>query len=134
MVCIYCEGTTQVTNSRHQKRPNQVWRRRHCATCGATFSTHEAAAYEDAWRVQSETGQLMPFHKNKLFLSLYKACEHRKQAVTDATALTDTVVGLLRNQTNGGLLPTASIVTAAYSVLKNFDTAAAVHYQAFHPA
>jgi len=73
MVCIYCSGDTQVINSRLQKRPNQVWRRRKCLECGATFTTHELAAYEGSWRVKSSSAGLQPFNKNKLFLSLYKS-------------------------------------------------------------
>lgn len=133
MVCIYCGGDTQVVNSRHQKRLNQVWRRRHCLSCEATFSTHELTAYNDVWRVKTEKGHLVPFHRNKLFLSLYKACEHRKHAIEDTTALVDTVLALLRTQTDKGLLEPTNIVITVQEVLNNFDKAAAVHYQAFHP-
>jgi transcriptional regulator NrdR family protein len=75
---------------------------------------------------------LTPFLKDRLFLSLHKSCEHRKQSIEDASALTDTVVSLLRSQAAKGLLETTNIAITAYEVLKNFDKAAAVHYQAFH--
>jgi len=134
MVCIYCGGETQVINSRHQKRLNQVWRRRKCLECLAVYSTHEVASYGDAWRVKTENGSLVPFLPNKLLLSLHKSLEHRKHSIEDATALTATVIGLLHRQTPQGLLEPENITLTAYEVLKNFDKAAAVHYAAFHPS
>lgn len=132
MICPYCEGKTEVTNSRHQKRLNQVWRRRHCTDCGATFSTNELAAYETVWRVKAADSSLVPFHKQKLFIELYKACEHRPNALDDATALTDTIITKLRTITDNGLVPSLDIARTCHAVLSNFDTAAAVYYAARH--
>jgi len=97
------------------------------------FSTHERASYEDGWRVEAANGSLTPFLKNKLFLSLHTSCAHRTQAIEDATALTNTVISLLRTQNSQGLIEANSIVLTIQEVLNNFDKAAAVHYQAFHP-
>lgn len=130
MVCPYCAGKTEVVNSRHQKRLNQVWRRRHCLSCGATYSTHEQAAYDSVWRVQTSDASLVPFNKQKLFVELYKACEHRTTALDDAIALTDTVLSRLRSHTTSGLLESKDIAITSHTVLKNFDTAAAVYYAA----
>lgn len=132
MVCTYCGGKTEVTNSRHQKRVNQVWRRRHCLNCGATFSTHEQTAYDSVWRVQSDDSALVPFNRQKLFIELYKACEHRPNALEDATALCDTIVGLLRKHANNGLLENNDIAVTSHEVLRHFDKAAAVYYEARH--
>jgi transcriptional regulator NrdR family protein len=132
MICVYCGGKTEVTNSRLQKRANHVWRRRHCLDCGATVSTIEQTAYESVWRVQIKDASLQPFHKQKLFIELYKACEHRPKALEDATALTDTIVGLLRKHANHGLLESSDIALTSHEVLRHFDTAAAVYYEARH--
>jgi transcriptional regulator NrdR family protein len=132
MVCTYCGGKTEVTNSRHQKRVNQVWRRRHCLNCGATFSTHELTAYDSVWRVQTDETSLTPFNRQKLFVALYMACEHRPTALDDATALTTTVISLLQKHANHGLLENTDIALTSYEVLKNFDKAAAVYYEARH--
>jgi len=132
MVCMYCDSKTDVINSRPQKRLNHVWRRRHCPNCGATFSSIERPAYDTVWRVKTPQGNLTPFQQNKLFLSLYKALEHREQAIEDAAALMDTIVSQLRTQTASALLEVNVITQTAYKVLKNFDNAAAVHYHAFH--
>jgi transcriptional repressor NrdR len=132
MVCIYCGGDTQVINSRLQKRQNQTWRRRKCLDCLAVFSTHETASFEDSWRVKTEEGSLKPFWRDKLLLSIHKSCEHRPDSIEAASSLTGTVLSLLRQQTDKGLLEATNIALTAYEVLKNFDKVAAVHYQAFH--
>lgn len=133
MVCIYCGQNTQVINSRLQKRANQIWRRRKCLKCGAVFSTHEHAVYEAAWRVKTSRSSLEPFVREKLFLSLYKSCSHRKTATYDAVALTDTVISGLGKQIRNGVIESETIAHEAMSILKRFDTPAAVHYKAFHP-
>ncbi|HET6924718.1 MAG TPA: hypothetical protein VFH39_02735 [Candidatus Saccharimonadales bacterium] len=132
MVCIYCGSGTQVINSRLQKRVNQVWRRRKCVACGAVFSTHEAAAYDGAWRVKDVRGKLVPFSRNKLLVSLYKSLEHRQQPLADAEGLLDTIMGKLIKTAQNGLLDRKDIIKAASGVLKRFDTPASVHYAAFH--
>jgi transcriptional repressor NrdR len=131
MVCVYCGGRTGVVNSRPQKKNNQVWRRRHCQACGATFSTQEAAQYDLAWRVRNDKA-LEPFSSLKLFMSLYKSCEHRKTALSDAQGLTDTVIRKLPALMLDGVMSSRDITQVAQVALHRFDTAASVHYQAFH--
>lgn len=133
MVCIYCSNATQVVNSRLQRRPNQVWRRRKCLECGTVFSTHELAAYDAAWRVKSTHGKLVPFKRNKLFISLHKSLEHRATAIDDASALSDTIIGTLLKGAQNGVIEPAQITAVTYDVLARFDKAAAVSYKAFHP-
>ncbi len=131
MVCIYCGGQTGVVNSRAQKKNNQVWRRRRCETCKAVFSTQEAAQYNLAWRVRNGK-RLQPFSGLKLFMSLYKSCEHRKTALSDAEELTDTVINKLPALMRDGVISSQDITGAAQIALNRFDKAASSHYQAFH--
>lgn len=78
------------------------------------------------------TGQLSPFAKERLFLSIYKCCQHRKTAIEDATALTDTVVShILKGAVDGLVLP-KHIAEMCLATLQRFDTAAAVQYEAYH--
>jgi len=133
MVCIYCKGETHVTNSRLQKRTNQVWRRRQCNSCQAIFSSLEHVVYEGGLTVQSSTSHITPFQRDKLFLDIYDACRHRSNAISDATALTETVLSkLLALRTSQGLIPRDTLVKITDSVLKQFDRSAHVHYLAFH--
>ena len=131
MVCIYCGGPTDITNSRPQKRVNKVWRRRRCHNCDAVFTTIEAAGLTDSLLVRNK-GRLQPFSRDKLFLSIYNSCKHRKTAVNDATALTDTVLGRLPAILNEAAVERPLLITTIQEVLAHFDTAAAVHYAAFH--
>lgn len=78
-------------------------------------------------------GKLQPFLRDKLFLSLHKSCQHRPTALTDATALTATIIAQLRGSVHAGILDHRDIIAAALGTLSNFDKAAAVYYEAYHP-
>ena len=134
MVCVHCGHDTKVTNSRLQRRTNQVWRRRRCLSCGATFTTLEAADFGAVWLVEGLGGHLVPFSRDKLFLSLYDSCRHRPEAVDDATALSETVINKLVSQVKDASLTRRAIVTIAQTTLSRFDNLAGRHYQAFHKA
>lgn len=131
MVCIQCGAVTQVTNSRLQKRLNQVWRRRKCTACGLIFSTHEVVQYEQVWLVR--TGKaLTPFNRDKLLLSIYRSCQHRSDALSDASGLAETIITKLRGQTAAATLNSQVIAQTVQVALNRFDTAASTHYKAFH--
>jgi transcriptional regulator NrdR family protein len=132
MVCLHCSGKTSVTNSRPQQRSNQVWRRRQCRKCNAVFTTTETAQYGGAWAVRGKSGHLSPFSRDKLFLSLYKSCGHRKTALNDAGALADTVIKKLAGLVSGGKIESKAITQVVQVALNRFDKAASSHYQAFH--
>jgi transcriptional repressor NrdR len=109
-----------------------VWRRRQCLSCGAVFTTEETAHYPLSWLVKQRSGTLEPFQRDKLFVSVYNSCQHRKTALTDAGSLTDTIIGRLLSQSKGGMLDYQVILQTAQVTLARFDKAAAVHYQANH--
>ena len=75
---------------------------------------------------------LEAFSRDKLFLSLYKSCEHRKTALGDAKGLTDTIIGKLPAHIIGGAVSSRDIARVAQVALNRFDAAASVHYAAFH--
>ena len=130
MVCIHCGGNTRVTNSRAQKRQNQVWRRRQCEQCGTVFTTEEAVDYSGSIVVTSKNGHLQPFSRDKLFLSIYRSCQHRPTALNDAAGLTDTVIRKLRP--NQGAVDRQAIINTVQVALNRFDKVASTHYAAFH--
>ena len=133
MVCLYCCKDSQVINSRYQKRPNQVWRRRRCLNCSAVWSTLEISDYSLAVSVEGANNAFQPFDRDKLFLSIYESCKHRQTALKDATALTETVLSKLIPKLTHASLPREVIIIVVSTVLKNFDRPAAVHYAAYHP-
>lgn len=135
MVCIYCGSGTYVTNTRLQKRSNNVWRRRTCVKCGAVFSTGEQADYEKSWVVQyggSKSNSLAPFLRDKLFISIHKSVQHRPTALQDAIGLTDTVINHVAHEIRDGGLRSEIIALETFKTLQRFDKPAAISYQAFH--
>ncbi len=133
MNCLYCKAKTEVVNSRVQKRSNQVWRRRQCLSCRASFTTRETIDLSLGLSVKTNSGQILPFSRDKLFLDVYDSLKHRKTAKNDATALTETVLSKLYKHMSNGLVDTAVITDIASKTLKRFDRAAGVIYQANHP-
>lgn len=131
MVCIYCKLSTEVVNSRPQKRLNRVWRRRHCTHCGAVFSTIEDAERSTSLVVRSN-GRFQPFVRDTLFVSIYESCKHRKTAVTDAGALTDTILSRLPEILTAGAVEKVHLAALTLEVLQKFDALASSHYAAFH--
>ena len=131
MNCPYCGSKTQVTNSRLQKRANQVWRRRQCTQCTSVFTTLEAVDTAQALAVQNGK-RLEPFQRDKLLLDVYDSLRHRKTAVTDATALIDTIQKQLLPFVDQATLSIEAITEVTAVALERFDLIAATHYRAFY--
>lgn len=132
MVCVYCANQTRVANSRTQKRTRQTWRRRHCLTCGAIFTTLEAVDLSASIRVVSARQTYAPFLRDKLFLSITKSLGHRIDAAETASALTATCISKLLPQCSDATVSHHSIKTIVYETLSNFDKVAAISYAAYH--
>ena len=132
MVCYYCHSETQVTNSRYQKRANRVWRRRRCLQCGNIATTLESLDYASSLSFRGAEGRLEPFLRDKLFMSLYASLQHRQTALRDATSLTDTVLAKLHVCMHDGAIDRLMLITHIIAVLRRFDKASAVHFDAYH--
>lgn len=133
MVCLYCRQPTKVTNSRYRSNSLVVWRRRRCQSCQVVFTTTESAINDQNIKFLNKNGRLQPFSRDKLFISIFNSLKHRKNAVDEATALTDTVVIKLTAGFQNATLSGSEIITVVQAVLANFDQAAATHYSAYHP-
>lgn len=132
MNCVFCGGDTRVTNSRPQQRTNSVWRRRSCIDCSTIFTSTEVIDLSGSIVVKSATA-LASFSRDKLFISVYESLKHRKTALEDATALTDTIIQRILTAITGAEIQKSLITNTACQVLEAFDRSAAVQYQAFHP-
>lgn len=132
MVCIYCGNDTQVINSRVQKRLGTVWRRRKCTDCDAIFTTTEQADLAAGLRIRLLDGSLARFERDRLFVSIFKALGHRKDAVSAAGALTNTIVSKLVPKNRDAVLDQAAVIEETVTTLKRFDTVAATYYAAYH--
>jgi transcriptional regulator NrdR family protein len=74
-----------------------------------------------------------PFSRDKLFVSIYESCKHRIDAQTSATLLTDTIIRSLYPLFTNATIDKQTIIKIAAKTLNRFDTAAGVHYAAYHP-
>ena len=133
MVCIYCGGDTKVTNSRLQKRNNQVWRRRQCLACQSVFTTHEQIELQSALSV-IRNGRNETFEPGLLLNELVRALWHRKDVYTASEELLDLIVRNLLRLPQKPLFKTADISETAAVVLKRFDRRAYLRYLADHPS
>ncbi len=132
MVCIYCGGKTHVTNSRAQKRLGGTWRRRACESCKAVFTTLEAPDLTASLRVRLADGTLEPFERDKLLVSLVQSLGHRSDAVSAASALTDTITAQVLKTAQGAVLSRSSLIETALLCLNRFDAVSATYYAAYH--
>lgn len=130
MVCIYCGGETDVTNSRGQKRNNQVWRRRRCKRCGAVFTSHEAIDLSRALVVDS--GRPTPFLSDMLFTEVLLALQDRRDCYLAAREVTSTVIGELLKLPGLPRIDSKQISQATAKVLKRLDKRAYLRYMAEH--
>jgi transcriptional repressor NrdR len=132
MVCLYCSGPTRVSNSRAQHRTNSIWRRRVCLKCASIFTSTEHPDLPTSIMVLRPDNLLEPFNRDKLFLSIYKSCEHRPKAIEDATALTQIISTHLLASPTSGKLALNTITTTALTVLGRYDKTAATVYSAYY--
>lgn len=82
--------------------------------------------------VKSPAG-LAPFLRDKLFISIYDSLKHKKTALSDATALTDTITSKLLKRVNNGTIQKTDITSVVVEVLGRFDITAATYFTAYHP-
>lgn len=132
MVCFYCNQSSSVINSRPNKRSRQIWRRRRCDSCKRVWSTYETADYATVYVVKSSTGALTPLSRDKLFISIYKSCQHRPTATADASDLATTVMNHLPDIQIDGMIEASALKQIMSRTLQRFDSVAGIHYDAFH--
>lgn len=131
MVCPYCNHDTQVTNSRHQKRSNSVWRRRHCTNCAAVFTTHEKPDLTTLTTIRKRTGTFEPLSRDRLFISIYESCRHRPNALNEATALCETILSNIIMLQKDGQIEASALEQVTGDILERFDAVAGTYYRAY---
>lgn len=131
MNCPYCKSDSKVSNSRPTAKGTQIWRRRTCKSCGQIWTTQEVIDLTTSHQVTSQNNHSEPFSRDKLFLSIKDACAHRKSALADATALTDTVLSQVLRQ-NTTVLSEQQLIDITNSVITRFDKTASAVYRAKH--
>ena len=74
---------------------------------------------------------LEPFQRDVLFVSIKDSLAHRKTALDDATALTDTTIRRLLAKKQA-VIAAGDIVDTCVAVLESFDQTASAVYKAKH--
>ncbi len=133
MVCAYCNGPTEVSNSRRQRRANQIWRRRRCRRCGSTFTTHEAIDLSSSLFID-KNGAHKPFSADRLFTELLLALQDQPDAYLAAREASQTVIKRLLALPGRPFVPSTEVSRLASEVLKRLDKRAHLRYQAEHPS
>ena len=82
--------------------------------------------------VKTDSDTISPFMREKLLISINDSLGHREDHVSEAVALTDTVISKLQNKYKNSLISSVGIIETTQEVLKNFDNTAVVHYSAYH--
>jgi transcriptional repressor NrdR len=132
MFCINCfHPSTNVTNSRPNKKQPLVWRRRKCSSCGATFTTYERPSLADNTLVRLPNGKEEAFNLGKLIISISKAFAHLpEEASYNSLWLAQTVENTLSSQRE--FITPEDIEATTHETLGRFDELAAVQYAAQH--
>ena len=133
MRCLYCGTDTEVTNSRLQRRSNNVWRRRQCKACRAIFTTHESIDLSSTLLV-AKNGRNEPFKNDLLFTELLLALQDRKNCYGDAREATHTIIQKLLKLPDKPLFDTSQISRVAGDVLAKLDRQAYLRYVSEHPS
>lgn len=76
--------------------------------------------------------QSKPFSRDELLLHIYDSLKHRKTAMNDATALTDTIIGRIVSKNSEAIITNAYLSDIVDDVLQNFDKVSSIHYQAYY--
>lgn len=131
MNCIYCDSETMVTNSRLQKRSNQIWRRRKCKTCGAIFTSHEAIDMSSSLIV--DYGALQePFVIDRLFTEILLALQDQKDLYVTAREITSTVLAELLKLPEKPIYQSSTISRVTAQILKRFNKQGWLRYVSEH--
>lgn len=133
MVCLYCGQSTKVINSRNKIMKSRVWRRRQCVICHAIYTTIEEPELSISLSVKNGSHGLMEgFVPEKLFISIYRSLKHRRDPISDAKHICETVTTKLIHEVTDGSIDKSVIKNISLVCLTRFDKLAAANYSAYH--
>lgn len=133
MICIYClHKKTQTANSRPHKSTTQVWRRRHCPSCGRTFTTYERPSLEDIKIIRNKQHTEV-FSIGELAASIYGSIAHLPQAGTHSYELARTVeLRLIQKYDITSPITIGAIAKETHSALTAYDATCGLQYGISH--
>ena len=129
---LFVLSTTKVVNSRFFKRQNVIWRRR-LSPDGAIFTTRERVDM-DALTIIKNSGDTQRYMPGKLYLSLFKACDHLPDAADTAWQLRITIEEKLLEQiTNDWEITSQQLAIISLETLNLFNKVAYLKYGSYQP-
>lgn len=132
MICIYClNKKTSTPNSRPHKKNSLVWRRRHCTSCGCTFTTYERPSLEDVTIFNNEQ-RPEHFSIGRLTVSIYRALSGEKAADTSYELAKTVETNLIRRYDLTTPITSSAIADETYSTLRRYDELSGLQYGARH--
>jgi transcriptional regulator NrdR family protein len=133
MKCIYCQQRgTAVTNSRAIAHDTIIWRRRHCDSCGKTFTTRETSVGDNLFVIK-RNGSRERFVYEKFFASIYAVIRTGKNSDSGDSAkmakeITHTVLEQVFKENRGKEVRTSKIIELSYKELRKISRSFAFAY------
>ena len=92
MRCPKCECVDdKVIDSRSAREEAAIRRRRECLKCGHRFTTYEEIEVVEKLKVAKRDGRTEDFSREKLLLSLQRACQKRPVSTEQLEAMADKI-------------------------------------------
>lgn len=132
MICIYClHNKTSTPNSRPHKKNSLVWRRRHCASCGRTFTTYERPSLEDV-TIYDHMHNPARFSIGRLIVSIYQVLSEKNAADASYELAKTVETNLIRRYDLTTPITSSAIADETYTTLKRYDELSGLQYGARH--
>lgn len=124
MNCPFCEGSSQVKDSRPTSEG--VRRRRECKECGRRFTTFEELAQPDL-RVVKADGSVEPFREEKIRRVLQRVCRDRPVREAQIRSLSRRLEAELTEEGRTGV-PSSELARRVLAALEPLDLMAAERF------
>ena len=109
------------------RRGGYTWRRHTCPRCHAVYTTREYIEHSVSYRLRMPDGSYKPLIRDELFVMILDSLSHRKTSLTDASALTDTILGQVY-AAKRLIIPSGDFFTLAARIIQRFDRTAYVKF------
>lgn len=127
MKCPGCaHPESKVVDSRPNSDGSSIRRRRECLHCHKRFTTYEIIEIVPIVVVKKDTSR-EPFDRNKLLLSIIRACDKRQVSRNDMEKIVTEIEQLLQNSLQNEI-PTSYIGELVMRKLKELDEVAYVRF------
>jgi transcriptional regulator NrdR family protein len=97
----------------------------------AVFTTRERVDMPVSFRFETAFGTLEPFSEDRIYLDVYESLRHRADAVSEARAITHTIIASIQARKRL-LISREDLLTIASKVIQRYDRSAYVRFVSMH--